>query len=297
MYDLAFVILNYNTISTTLECVKSIKTNIDTDNYCVVVVDNFSKTEVASELEEAFKFEEKVICIKNKENMGFARGNNLGISYVRQFLEAKFICCLNNDTVFVQKDFYSRLIKCYNRAKVAVIGPKIELVGSRKYEVLAGNLKNVEYYKEHLCNLQRENVYYGVLRTLLLKYAFFRWLNNKRHLFTMRKSLSEINLENDVNMVHKDIVLQGCCLIFTPSFFEKLNGFDSRTFMYREEELLYVKIKKCGLETLYYPDLLIKHLCEQSTRMSFKGVMAKYRFKKENEIESLKVLIEEMENM
>lgn len=41
------------------------------------------------------------------------------------------------------------------------------------------------------------------------------------------------------NIVKLNCELHGCCLIFSPKFFEKMSGFDSRTFMYCEETILY----------------------------------------------------------
>lgn len=43
--NIAFVVLHYNVFQETINCVRSIISNIDTEKYIVIVVDNYSQNE------------------------------------------------------------------------------------------------------------------------------------------------------------------------------------------------------------------------------------------------------------
>ena len=86
------------------------------------------------------------------------------------------------------------------------------------------------------------------------------------------------------------VALHGCCLVFTPVYFEHFSGFDDRTYMYMEEDVLYHHLLRCGLVSAYVPGLHIEHLEEASTKKVYAGV-EKRRFKYRNYIKSSKVML------
>lgn len=67
-----------------------------------------------------------LILIKNRENYGFAKGNNIGIKFALDVLKTPYTLLLNNDTV-VDKEFLRELIR------VGESDDKIALVGSKIY--------------------------------------------------------------------------------------------------------------------------------------------------------------------
>ena len=77
-------------------------------------------------LYEKFDPDRRLILIKNKDNYGFAGGNNVGIKFALSVLNPKYILLLNNDTV-VDKRFLDELVK------VAESDEKIGIVGSKIY--------------------------------------------------------------------------------------------------------------------------------------------------------------------
>lgn len=107
----SIIILNYNGLKDTIECLKSLK-KITYSNYEIIVVDNGSKGNDADILEEKYKNYIKVI--KNKENLGFAEGNNVAIRKVIKEGKSDYILFLNNDT-FVKSNFLNKLINCAER--------------------------------------------------------------------------------------------------------------------------------------------------------------------------------------
>ena len=89
----AIVILNWNGIELTRECLESLG-KCTYPNRLVIVVDNDSEKKPGSVLGERFP---SVEFIHNDSNLGFAEGNNVGI---RAALEkgADYVMLLNNDT-------------------------------------------------------------------------------------------------------------------------------------------------------------------------------------------------------
>lgn len=93
-YRVFIIILNWNGIGDTLECLESIK-NLEYTNCDIVVVDNGSTDNSVKTLKEKFP---KVVILENCKNLGFAGGNNVGIQYALKH-KADFVMLLNNDTV------------------------------------------------------------------------------------------------------------------------------------------------------------------------------------------------------
>lgn len=57
----------------------------------------------------------------------------------------------------------------------------------------------------------------------------------------------------------RDVLLHGCCLVFSKDFFEQMDGFYEGTFLYAEEEILYYLAKKRGMTLLYAPEVGCMH--------------------------------------
>jgi GT2 family glycosyltransferase len=90
----AIIILNWNGINDTLECLESVR-QIQYDNFSIVVVDNGSEDDSCLQIRNNYP---EVKLIENRANLGFAEGNNVGIRYALD-QGADFVFLLNNDTV------------------------------------------------------------------------------------------------------------------------------------------------------------------------------------------------------
>ncbi|WP_457753370.1 glycosyltransferase family 2 protein [Thermococcus sp.] len=74
-------------------------------------------------LYEKYDPDRRLILIKNKENYGFAGGNNIGIKFALSMLNPEYILLLNNDTI-VTKTFLSELVKLAEKdARIASVQP------------------------------------------------------------------------------------------------------------------------------------------------------------------------------
>ena len=86
------ILVNYNGLSDTLECIQSLcNSTVKAD---IIVVDNASEVDECRLINENYA----VISLRSDKNLGFAGGNNLGLEYaVRNHYE--YVILLNNDTV------------------------------------------------------------------------------------------------------------------------------------------------------------------------------------------------------
>jgi hypothetical protein len=126
----SIIILNYNGLKDTIECLESLK-KITYPNYEVIVVDNGSRGNDADVLEE--KYKDYIKLIRNKENLGFAEGNNVAIRKVLEENKSDYILTLNNDTT-VDPNFLNELIKCaQEHPEAGSIQPKMILAHYPKY--------------------------------------------------------------------------------------------------------------------------------------------------------------------
>ncbi|MDY6933951.1 MAG: glycosyltransferase family 2 protein [Spirochaetota bacterium] len=117
----SIVIVNWNNLSDTTECLESLK-QINYSNYNIVMVDNGSDGDDAKFLKE--RFSDYIRLIANDRNYGFAEGCNIGI---RDAIDcgAEYIVLLNNDTI-VDPDFLSEVVKAaHSDRRIGIAGGKI----------------------------------------------------------------------------------------------------------------------------------------------------------------------------
>lgn len=100
----AVILVNYNGLDYSLECIKSILEVENNNEIIIILVDNASKHNESQIIKNQFP---NVVVINSKVNSGFSAGNNLAIQYaMKQGFE--YITLLNNDTV-VAPDMFIRL--------------------------------------------------------------------------------------------------------------------------------------------------------------------------------------------
>lgn len=124
---LAIIILNWNGLKDTLECLDSLKAS-KADSHAVYVVDNASKE---PEADVIYKKHTWITVIKKDSNLGFSGGNNVGIKAALKD-GAEYIILLNNDTV-VDSDIFSNMVNDAQINKFDITSPKIYFYGGREY--------------------------------------------------------------------------------------------------------------------------------------------------------------------
>lgn len=116
MSKVSIITVNYNQKKITEELIFSI---VSIYNYELIVIDNGSADNPIPEWEEKYT---DVIFIRSDSNLGFAGGNNLGISHAT----GDYIFFVNNDTIFTH-NLLERLIDTMNTYPIiGMISPKIK---------------------------------------------------------------------------------------------------------------------------------------------------------------------------
>ncbi len=147
-------ILNWNGWGDTIKCLESVR-RLDYANYVTVLVDNGSTNDSTEKLREylaaqrgyveytteaalqggspgqetaleALSSKDRIILIRNRDNLGFAGGNNVAIQYgLRRPQAADFVFLLNNDAT-VDKDCLDHLIHAGFKAGAGIMGAVIK---------------------------------------------------------------------------------------------------------------------------------------------------------------------------
>lgn len=295
---LGFVILHYCTTEMTIQSVNAIKEKLSGSNYEIVIVDNASYNGSGRELLEKYRQDDQVTVLLSEENLGFAKGNNIGYAYARNQLSCDFICVMNNDVMMEQSDFAERIFREYEQSSFGVLGPHITLKNGQEnamyYEIAPADtlIRERNGYIRRLKHVQSR--FYGIWNLWDNMKIKLRIFLGKIHV------MEELKLHEDMvegaRERHENIVLHGCCLIFSPKYLERFeDAFDPATFMFREEEILHLRCRKEQLLMVYNPDLEILHLEDVATDFIYKSNRKKEIFNLENQIASLKILIEKLQ--
>lgn len=285
--DIGIVILHYQNIEDTLQCVESILNRLDTDSFIVAVVDNCSPNNSGSELCRKLKNYEKVIVHLNKKNLGFSGGNNVGIRIIKEQFDPNYIVLSNSDIELIDNSFYHKIETEYNKSNFAVLGPMIINPNGRNDSNPIFNIAyprinavyDLRYWKKRL---------FATKLGLEKLYCFCRAHNplvekHKRKIYINRKENSQSPL-----IRQEGKVLHGCFMIFSREYFRYFEGLDVQTFLYAEEDILFIHLMEKKLKTVYNPDIHILHKEDGSINKSFKTTRKKKIFTYKNYIKAIK---------
>ncbi len=127
--SVSVIVLNHNGLEMLHECLASLAVTAY-PSYDVVVVDNGSTDGSCAMIEEEFPH---VSVVKLRENLGYAKGNNMGILHSH----SKYVVLLNNDTI-VTPEWLSELMSEAEKNEQRFYQPKILFAGTKRINS-AGN--------------------------------------------------------------------------------------------------------------------------------------------------------------
>lgn len=265
----ALIILNYNNYEDTINCIESVE-KYNTASIKYIVVDNGSnRSDTVDKLNAYFRmrFQENYKCIKEGEsyrlplpyltffisptNDGYACGNNKGLNLAYADNEIDRILILNNDILFVE-DIIPQLIDSMEKLPdCAIISPILYKKG----------LKELDY------NCARKNI----SPSDLIKENFFHYwyrLNRKKYADRNADRYILKNKQGQLSPVIPIDLPSGSCMLIKKDLFLQIGSFDPNTFLYYEENILYKKTEKLGLQNYLCTQLKCIHLGASSTSKS-----------------------------
>ncbi len=249
------IILNWNGVDDTIECLYSIIKSSKA-GFVSVLVDNGSKLADLEKLKykcsliyndvlflkrkQLLNFqknsiqnllgsltEDTLVFIENDENLGFAKGNNVGIK-LAELIDAEWVMLLNNDTVVLENTFYELREFIKRNPSIKAITPQ------------------VRYYKPNtrIWNCGGNLTYYGSR-----KYKFEDMDYSK----VPQKGFSEITF------------ITGCALLFN----YKETGTLIEKFFFGEEDYEFsLRMRKNGLKMACVYSSIIYHKIRASLNKS-----------------------------
>lgn len=276
--DIVFVILHYTAIEMTISCVASIRRYIDTVKYKIIIVDNCSPDDSWRELNVLLGKKADIVLLHSDENVGFARGNNIGFSYARQNYHPQFLVLMNNDVRLIQGWIYKNLTQKYEETDYAVLGPMI-ITGE-------GSICSSPLRKEILTMQGARRSIRRNYRLLRLNFfgldKHYRWFMSKIH-----KHNPQFNVEERL-VQHENVEIHGCFMVFSENYISRFEGLDPSTFLYMEEDILFLHLMKNDLKSIYCPNIVIYHQEDASTDAVLKNSHKKNAFVYRNCMNSLK---------
>ena len=233
MIKLSIVTLSYNTKDLTLKCLESVRNQYENElgkkELEIIVVDNNSLDGSPYAILNLQFPISSLQLIKNKENVGFGRGANVGAAAAK----GKYILFLNSDTQVLDKGFLSMVDFLDKNPKVAILG---------------GKLENNDGSIQRSCGK-----FYNLFN------LFIMLLGLERLGF----------LRSSPNKIQKVDWVSGACMMVGHDVFKKLTGFDEKLFMYMEDMEICFRAKKLGFSTYFYPSLRLKHESLGSSNRTF----------------------------
>lgn len=271
-----FVILHYCSYEDTKICVDSIIKQFDLPDYHIVIVDNASANGTGLILQNEYE-NQNCHVILNKENLGFARGNNVGYDYLKNEIHCNFICITNNDTYLMTKDFGSKCLEDYMKYKYCVLGPNIFTSDGKRCNPIDRNSLTFEKTTKKLVSLNIQ--------------LFLNLFNLDVHIRKMLHRLKNSDKTEcfEREKYYENVKVHGSCLVFSPLFVEQYNGLNEGTFLYLEEDFLYIILMKDKMKTIYSPNVKIFHSEDGSTNYLHKG-RKKRRFILKNHLMSMRAI-------
>ena len=228
--QLSVIILNYNVRYFLEQCVLSVEKALEGIDGEIIVIDNNSFDDSCAMMKQRFPH---IKLIENKENVGFPKGNNMGVAQAK----GEYLCILNPDTV-VAEDTFTKILNTKNWSlNTGIIGCKlVDGTGNFLPECKRGiptpwvaftkifglyKLSNVfgKYYAQHLS-------------------------------------------ENQSGEVE---ILVGAFMVMKRELYLEMGGFDENCFMYSDDiDLSYMALQK-GKINYYFHETSVIHYKGEST--------------------------------
>jgi GT2 family glycosyltransferase len=209
--DVSIIIVNYNTLDTTRQCVESVFRHTSEIDFEVILVDNAS----VDGSKNHFENDSRLIFIESGENLGFGKANNLGFTKAK----GKYIFLLNSDTILFN-NAVKELFCAHERMpeKVACLGAVLRAADGIT-----------------------ENNSYGVFPSL--SNTVYNLLAMYLHCGIKRKTL----VNHDASEFRVDYII-GADLFIRRSVIEQLGLFDPDFFMFFEESEMQLRYSRSGYE-------------------------------------------------
>lgn len=231
--QLSVIILNYNVRFFLEQCVFSVQKALKSIDGEIIVVDNNSQDDSCEMIKQRFL---DIQLIENKENIGFPKGNNLGVAAAK----GEYICILNPDTLVAEDTFTRVLAFAKQKSDLGIVGVKL----------IDGTGNFLPESKRGIPTPWTAFTKITGLYQLFPKSRFFG------------KYYAEHLTENETG---KTEILVGAFMLMKRELYNDIGGFDENCFMYSDDiDLSYLALKT-GKSNYYFHETSVIHYKGEST--------------------------------
>jgi N-acetylglucosaminyl-diphospho-decaprenol L-rhamnosyltransferase len=227
---LAIVIVGFNARTDLERCLRSLSTHPPSTPHATIVVDNASSDGAPDMVSSRFP---DVRLVRSPENLGFSRGNNLGI----RALPSELVLLLNPDTVVPEGAIDALIGRLDATPSAVAAGPRI-VDGAGRAELSFGPMPSPlgEFRQKAFAALHARGAWpvSAWVEHLTRRERFAAWVT-------------------------------GACLLARRAALDAVGLLDERYFLYWEDVDLCVRLRAAGGRILFTPAAEIVHLRGRST--------------------------------
>ena len=231
---LSVIIVNYNVKYFLGICLKSVEKAVAGVEAEIIVIDNASVDGSLDYLKPKFPL---VKFVENKQNIGFGKANNQGLSISK----GKYILFLNPDTIVAEDSLTDCLFFIDTTAKAGACGVRM-IDGSGRF-------------------LPESKRGFPAPMTAFYKLSGLAAMFPRTRLFA-KYYLGHLP-EKEKNEVD---VLAGAFFLTSKKVLDEIGAFDEQFFMYGEDVDLSYRIQQAGYKNFYNPSTTIIHFKGESTK-------------------------------
>lgn len=227
-FVVTIVVLSWNQSLLTENCVRSLLA-VNQPGIQILVVDNNSSDNTVQALKN--NFEGQITVIANKENLGFAGGNNVGIRHALD-LNADHIMLLNNDTIVERNFLQPMLTTLQSDPRIGATTPKIYLMDDGK---------------------KGERIWAAGGQVNL-------WLGQSGSRGIGKIDTGQFDKMEEVGYA------SGCCILIKRETLEEVGLLNEDYFAYYEDVDWSLRARQCGYRIIYVPDSTVWHRVGSSSK-------------------------------
>ena len=233
--QLSVIILNYNVRYFLELCVLSAQKAIQNLDAEIIVVDNNSSDDSCAMMKQRFP---NIKFIENKENLGFPKGNNIGVAQAK----GEYICILNPDTV-VAEDTFEKILN----SQLATRNSQLGIIGCKLIDGTGNFLPESK-------------------RGIPTPWVAFTKIFGLYKVFPKSSLFNKYYAQDlDENKTGKVDILVGAFMVMKQELYNEIEGFDENCFMYADDIDLSYRALLLQKQNYYFHETTVIHYKGEST--------------------------------
>lgn len=217
--DLSIIVISYNTLELTQECLASVFQEAPNCSFEVIVVDNNSEDGSARMITGEFP---SVRLIENKENKGFAAANNQGF----EIATGKNFLLLNSDTIVMGDVLQQSVDFLIEHQEVGAMGCRV---------------LNTDGTTQLTCSMFPSNLNLLIMTTGLDRLRWPKFLSRYQMRYWDRDTVRDVE------------VISGCYLLIRAELVKSVGALDEDFFFFGEETEWCERIRDAGWALRFAP--------------------------------------------